>query len=131
MLDPIFKLADVRLGAVLKDHAKLDAGLFCGDDESVGALGADFDGLFREDMEARAGGSDALRGVEAGRAAENDEFHGAMAEEGVEVLIGSSAMFAAEVGDFFGVGAVDGGDFYAGDSTRGASVGFRDVAATD
>jgi len=41
------------------------------------------------------------------------------AEEGVRVLIGSAAVFAAEAGDFFGIGSVDGGDFDAADSARG------------
>ena len=40
-------------------------------------------------------------------------------------------MFAAEAGDFFGVGSVDGGDFDAGDSAGSARMGFRDVAAAD
>ena len=40
-------------------------------------------------------------------------------------------MFAAEAGDFFGVGSLDGRDFDAGDGTGGASVRLRDVAAAD
>jgi hypothetical protein len=131
LLDPILELADVGLGAVLKDHAELDIGLFCGGDESVGAFGGDFDGFFREDVEVCAGGGDALRGMEAGGAAEDNEIHGAMAEESVEILIRRSAVFVAKVGDFFRIGAVYGGDFYARDSARGASVGFGDVTAAD
>src|SRR5207245_4633134 len=100
-------------------------------DEGVGARGADFDRLFREDMEAMAGRGDALGGMEAGRAADDDEIHGAMIEEGVEVLIGRTAMFAGEAGDLVGGGSVDGRDFDARDRAGGASVGFRDVAAAD
>ncbi len=68
---------------------------------------------------------------EAGRAADDDEIHGTMLEKGVEVLIGSAAVFAAEAGDFLGVGSVDGGDFDSGDGARGAGMRLRDVAAAD
>jgi len=44
-------LANVRLHAVLKNHAELDFGLFCGFDEGV-AVRADFDRFFRKDVEA-------------------------------------------------------------------------------
>jgi len=37
----------VWLQAVLKNHAEMDVGLFCGFDEDVGACGADFDRFFR------------------------------------------------------------------------------------
>jgi len=131
LIEPGFQLTNVRFGAVLKDDAELYAGLFCGFDEGVGARGGDFDWFFRQDVKAVAGGGDALGGVEAGGAAKDDEIHGAMIEEGVEVLVWSAAMLAAKAGDFFGVGSVDGGDFDAGDGAGGARVGFRDVAAAD
>jgi hypothetical protein len=54
-----------------------------------------------------------------------------MLQEGVEVLIGSAAVLAAEAGDFFGVSSVDGGDFDARDGSSGASMSFRDVPAAD
>jgi len=114
-----------------ENHAELNLGLFCGFDEGVGTRDADFDGFFRKDVQAMTGGGDALGSVQAGRTADNDELHGAMSQEGVEVLIGSAAVFTAEAGDFFGVGSVDGRDFGAGDGVRGAGVGFRDVAAAD
>ncbi len=60
LIEPAFELTNVRLGAVLKDDAKLDVGLFCGFDEGVGARGADFNGLFREYVQTVAGGGDAL-----------------------------------------------------------------------
>ena len=131
LVEPAFELANVGLRAVLKNNAELDIGLFCGFDEGIGAGGADFDGLFREDVQAAAGGGDALRGVEARGAADDDEVHGAMIEKGVEVLIGGAAVFAAKAGDFFGVGSVDGGDFDAGDGAGGTGVSFRDIAAAD
>jgi hypothetical protein len=131
LIEPIFELANVRLPAVLKNHAELHFGLLCGFDEGVGTRGADFDRLFRKDVEAVTGGRDALRGVEAGRTADDDKLHGAMLQEGFKVLIGSAAVFAAETGDFFGVGSVDGGDLDAGDGASGAGVGIGDVAAAD
>jgi hypothetical protein len=82
-------------------------------------------------VEAITGGGDSLRGVQAGRTSDDDELHGAMLQEGVEVLIGSAAVLAAEAGDFFGVSSVDGGDFDARDGSSGASMSFRDVAAAD
>src|SRR5690242_21265813 len=82
-------------------------------------------------MQAMAGGGDALGGVEAGGAAQDDEIHGAMIEKGFEVLVGSAAVLAAKAGDFFGIGSVDGGDFDAGDGACGARVSFRDVTAAD
>ncbi len=54
-----------------------------------------------------------------------------MIQEGVEIMVRRAAVLATEGGDFFGVGAVDGGDFDSGDGAGGASVSFRDVAATD
>jgi hypothetical protein len=51
--------------------------------------------------------------------------------EGFEILIGSAAVFAAEAGDFFGVGSVDSGDFDPGDGASSAGVRLRDVAAAD
>src|SRR6266403_5067960 len=121
----------MRLPAVLKNHAELNFGLICGFDEGVGTRDADFDWFFRKDVEALTSGGDALRGVQAGRTADNHEIHGAMLQKGVEVLIEGAAVFAAEAGDFFGAGSVDGGDLDAGDGPRGASVSFRDVAAAD
>jgi len=85
LIERVFELADVRLHAVLKNHAELDFGLFRSFDEGVGARGADFDRFLGEDMEAVAGGGDALRGVEAGGSADHHEVHGAMIEEGFEV----------------------------------------------
>ncbi len=46
-------------------------------------------------------------------------------------MIGGAAVFAAEAGDFLGVGSVDGGDFDSRDGACGAGVGLRDVAAAD
>ncbi len=77
-IDPVFELANVWLQAVLKNHAEMDVGLFCGFDEDVGACGADFDRFFRKDVQTLAGGGDALSGVEAGRAANDYEIYGAM-----------------------------------------------------
>jgi len=131
LVEPALELANVRFHAVLKNDAELDLGLSCGFDERIGARGADFNGLFREDVQTMAGGGDALRGVQAGGAADDGEIHGAMIEEGAKVLIARAAVFAAEASDFFGVPSVDGGDFDAGDNTSGAGVRFRDVAAAD
>ena len=78
LIEPVFELANVGLHAVLKNDAELDIGFFCGVDEGVGARGADFDRLFREDVKAMAGGGDALLSVEAGWASDDDEIHGAM-----------------------------------------------------
>jgi hypothetical protein len=105
--------------------------LFCGFDEGVGASGTDFNWFFCQDVQAVTRGGDALRGVEAGGTADDDEIHGAMLQESVEVLIGSAAVFAAEASDFFGVGSLDRGNFDSGDGTGGAGVGFRNVAAAD
>ena len=77
------------------------------------------------------GGGDALRGVQAGRTANDDELHGAMLQKCVEVLIGSAAVLAAEARDFFGIGSVDSRDFNSRNGARGAGMGFRDVAAAD
>src|SRR5207302_9103035 len=52
LIEPGLELASVGLHAVLKNHAELDTGFFCRVDEGVGTRGADFDGLFRKDMEA-------------------------------------------------------------------------------
>ena len=131
MIDPVFELANVRLHAVLKNHAELDFGLFCGFDEGVGACGTDFDRFFRKDVQAVSGRGDALRGVQSGRTADDHEIHGAMLEEGVEVMVGRAAVFAAEVGEFFGVGSVDRGDFDSRNGTGGTGVGHRDVAPAD
>jgi hypothetical protein len=131
LIEPVSELADVRLSAVLKNHAKLDMGLFCSVDESVGTRGADFNRFFREDVEALTGGGNALRSVEAGGTADDYKIHRAMFQEGVELLIRRAAVFAAETGDFFGVGSMDGGDFDSGDGTCSASVGLGDVAAAD
>jgi hypothetical protein len=54
-----------------------------------------------------------------------------MLQEVVEILVRPAAVFAAEMGDLFGVDAVDGGDFDSGDGAGGASVCFCDVAAAD
>ena len=78
LIEPAFELANMWFHAVLKNHAKLDIGFLCGVDEGVGTRGADFDGLFGEDVQAVASGGDSLRGVEAGRGADDDEVHGAM-----------------------------------------------------
>ncbi|OLC83114.1 MAG: hypothetical protein AUH66_03325 [Acidobacteria bacterium 13_1_40CM_4_57_6] len=78
LIDPILELANVRLHAVLKNHTELDIGFLCCFDEGVGARSVDFDGLFREDVEALAGGGDALGGVEAGRGTDEYEIHGTM-----------------------------------------------------
>ena len=85
MIEPVFELANVRLHAVLKNHAKMDVGLFCGFDERVGARGADFNGFFRKDVQTLTGGGDALGGVEAGGTADDHEIHGAMFQEGIEI----------------------------------------------
>jgi len=131
LVEPGFELADVGFGAVLKNYGKFCIGFFCGVDKGVGASGGDFEWLFDEYVETSLSGSDALRGVEAGGAAEDDEIHGAMLEEGGEVREGSAAVFAAEAGDFFGIGAVNGGDFDIGNGAGGARVSFGDVAAAD
>jgi len=78
LIEPILELANVRLHAVLKNHAELDVGLLGGFDEGVGTGGANFDRFFSEDVQALTGGGNALHGVEAGRAAEDDEIHRAM-----------------------------------------------------
>jgi len=52
LIEPVLELANVRLPAVLKNHPELNFGLFCGFDEGVGTGGADFDRLFREDVQA-------------------------------------------------------------------------------
>lgn len=129
MVEPVFELANVGLRTILKDDAEFYVGLFRGFDKGLGARGSNFDRFFREHVQALTGGGNALSGVEAGGAAKDDEIHGAMLQKGVEGLIRSAAVFAAEAGDFFGVGAVHGGDFDAGDGEGGAGVGFRDVAA--
>jgi len=131
LVEPGFELADVRLQAVLKNDAEFYLGLFRSFNEGVRARGADFDRLLRKDVQAVTGGGNALRGVEAGGTADNDEIHGAMIEEGFEIWVGRGAVLAGETGDFFGIGSVDGGDFDAGDGPGGAGVGFRDVAAAD
>ena len=73
LIDPVFELANVRLHAVLKNHAELDFGLFCGFDEGVGACGTDFDRFFRKDVQAVSGRGDALRGVQSGRTADDHQ----------------------------------------------------------
>jgi len=78
LIQPGLELANMRLHAVLKNHAKLDAGFFCSVDEGIGARGGDFDGLLREDVKALTGSGDALRGMEAGRGSDDDEIHGTM-----------------------------------------------------
>jgi len=99
LIEPIFELANVRFPAVLKDHAELHFGLSCGFDEGVGTRDADFDRFFRKDVEAMMGGGDALRCVQAGRAADDHQIHGAMLQEGVEILIAlDAARLAAESG---------------------------------
>jgi hypothetical protein len=131
LIEPGFELANVGLGAVLKKNSKADMGGICGGDERVGARGVDFERFFGEDMEAAARGGDALLGVKAGRAAEDDEIYLAMIEEGVEVFIRRAAKFMAEAADFLGVRAMDGGNFHAGDGAGSASVSFGDVASAD
>lgn len=78
MIDPGFELANVRLHAVLKNHAELEFGLFCGFDEGVGTRGADFDRFLSKDVQALTGSADALGGVKAGGTADDHEIHGAM-----------------------------------------------------
>jgi len=131
LIHPVFELANVRLDAVLENHAELDFRLSCGFDEGIGAYGADFDRLLREHVQAAAGGGDTLLRVQAGRATDDYQVHGAMWQEDVEVSIGGAAVFAAEAGDFFCVGSMDRGDFYSREGPGGASVRFRDVAAAN
>src|SRR6266699_293058 len=78
LVEPALEFANVRLHAILKNHTELDFGLSRGCDEGVGACRADFDGFFRQDVQAAAGRGDALGGMEAGGTADNHEIHGAM-----------------------------------------------------
>ena len=78
MIEPALELANVGLHTVLKNDAELDIGFFCGFDEQVGARSADFDGLFRENVEALTCGGDALRSVKSGGGTDDDEIHGTM-----------------------------------------------------
>ncbi len=127
----MLEAANVRLQAILENDAELDAGALRRFDERIGALGADIDGLFGEDMQAAASGRNAMSGVQAGRTSDDDQIHRAMREEGIEVLIGLSAVLAAEASDFFRVGAVDGGNFDAGNGACGAGVRLRDISAAN
>jgi hypothetical protein len=54
-----------------------------------------------------------------------------MLQEGVEVLVGSAAVFAAEASDSFSIGPLDRRDFNSRDGASGASVSFRNVAAAN
>lgn len=78
LIEPALELANVGLHTVLKNDAELDIGFFCGFDEQVGARSADFDGLFRENVEALTCGGDALRSVKSGGGTDDDEIHGTM-----------------------------------------------------
>jgi hypothetical protein len=115
----------------LKNYTQPYVVLLCGCNECIGASSGDFYRFFREDMQALVGGGDALFGVQTGGTADDHQIHGAVFQEGGEVLIRSSSVFVAEMSDFFEVGAVDSGDFDPGDGSGRAGVSFRDVAAAD
>src|SRR5204862_6074550 len=55
LIQPGLELANMRLHAVLKNHAKLDAGFFCSVDEGIGARGGEFGGVLREDVKEVTG----------------------------------------------------------------------------
>ena len=78
LIEPALELANVGLHTVLKNDAELDIGFFRGFDERVGARSADFDGLFRKNVEALTCGGDALRSVKSGGGTDDDEIHGTM-----------------------------------------------------
>ena len=131
LVEPGFELAEVGLETILKKHAESYVGLIGSGDKGVGAGRGDVQGLFDENVQAMPGGGDAVLGVKAGGAADDDEVHRPMLEEAVEVVIESSGEFAGEESDLFRVGAVDRGNCDAGNGACGASVSLGDVAATD
>jgi len=103
LIEPAFKLANVRLHAVLKNDAELAFDCLGGFDERVARAVLISNGLFREDVEAMADGGRlpcaAWRpeGLPMMTTSMGDD------EKGVEVLIGSAAVFAAEARDFSGL----------------------------
>ena len=131
MVEPGFELAEVGLETILKKHAEFYVRLIGSGDKGVGTGRGDVQGLFDKNVQAMTGSGDAVLGVKAGGAADDDEVHGPMLEEALEVVVGCSGEFAGEASDLFGVGAVDRGNCDAGNGACGTSVSFGNVAATD
>src|SRR5205823_2559088 len=97
----------------------------------VGLAGADVDGLFRENMQTLFCSGDALGGVQARRAANHDQVHGAVRQKSRELSIGRATVLAAEPLYFSSIRSVNCANFDARDSARSARVRFRDVAAAN
>jgi len=122
---------DVRLRAVLEEHAKLDAGTVARLDQVIGAPGRDVDGLFGQDVEAACGGADSLFGVQARGAADRNEIHRLVRQKGVEVRVRPRVASGGESLDALRVGTMDRDDFDVLDSRGGACVRLADVASPE
>jgi hypothetical protein len=78
---------DVGLRAILKEHAKLDAGAIARLDQGVGAPGRHVDRLLGQHVEAALGGTNPLLGVQPRRAADGDKVHRLVREERIELRV--------------------------------------------